>query len=182
MVTLIAGVFLWFLGHLFGRILPSLRAKLGMPGKGIMALVLILSIYLMHQGYSSISPIVFWDRHPALVGINNLLVLIAVYLFVASGFKPWISGKIRHLQLSGFKAWAIAHILVNGDSSSFILFGGLLIWSVVQLIIINKQDGKPALPSVSIQPFKEILAVLSTFVVYFIISTVHQGLGYPVFG
>ena len=48
-----------------------------------------------------------------------------------------LSARIRHPQLTGFKTWAVAHLLVNGDVASFVLFGGLLAWAVVAVILIN---------------------------------------------
>jgi hypothetical protein len=42
--------------------------------------------------------------------------------------------------LGGFKLWAFAHLLVNGDLASIILFGGLLAWAVVEVIVINKSE------------------------------------------
>jgi uncharacterized membrane protein len=37
-----------------------------------------------------------------------------------------MSARVRHKQLTGVKAWAVAHLLVNGDLASILLFGGLL--------------------------------------------------------
>ena len=54
-----------------------------------------------------------------------------------------VVGVIRHPQLTAVKLWAVAHLLVNGDSASLLLFGGLLVWAVLEVVIINKQDGKP---------------------------------------
>jgi uncharacterized membrane protein len=82
----------------------------------------------------------WWYRSPATTGINNLLVLIAFYLFAASGARTWLGQKMRHPQLTGVKTWALAHLLVNGDLPSFILFGGLLAWAVVEVILINRQN------------------------------------------
>jgi uncharacterized membrane protein len=64
---------------------------------------------------------------------------------VASVSKSALTNRVRHPQLSAVKAWAIAHLLVNGDTASFWLFGGLLAWAVWTVILINKA-GKSALP------------------------------------
>jgi uncharacterized membrane protein len=41
-----------------------------------------------------------------------------------------LRGKLRHPQLLAVKTWAVAHLLVNGDLASIMLFGGLLAWAV----------------------------------------------------
>ena len=79
------------------------------------------------------------------------------------------------------KSWSLAHILVNGDLPSLVLFGGLLAWAVVSVILINKQDGKPAIEASS-NAGKEIGAVLVTVVVYGGAAWLHGYWGYPVFG
>ena len=46
-----------------------------------------------------------------------------------------------HPQLTGFKVWAAAHLLVNGDLASILLFGGLLAWAVVEVIFSKRVPG-----------------------------------------
>jgi uncharacterized membrane protein len=89
---------------------------------------------------------------------------------------------MRHPQLIAVKTWAIAHLLVNGDVPSLILFGGLLAWAVVEVILINRQTAwtKPAKVEVNIG--KEIGAVVGAVAVYGLIAWVHYWFGYPVFG
>lgn len=182
MTLLIIGLLLWSLPHLFKRLAPDARAKMGDKAKGPVALVSIAGIVLMVIGYRMADPApVAWGRHPATVGINNLLMLFAVYLFAASGMKTWITSKIRHPQLTGVKVWVLAHLLVNGDGPSFVLFGGLLVWAVLEVILINKQS-KPAKATGPFETKKEIMAVVGTIVVYAVMAGVHYWLGYPTFG
>lgn len=182
-VILILGVLLWSGAHLFKRLAPQRRAAMGDAAKGGVALALVLSIVLMWWGYGTVNGGPgWWSRHPATVGINNLLVLIAFYLFAASGARTWLGQKMRHPQLTAVKAWALAHILVNGDLPSLILFGGLLAWAVVEVILINRQTEwtKPA--TVKTSAGKEIGAVAGTLVAYGAVAWLHGWFGYPVFG
>ncbi|MBV7410825.1 NnrU family protein [Maritimibacter sp. DP1N21-5] len=181
MIVLILGVLLWSGAHLFKRLAPDARARMGDKGRGLVALASLAGIVLMVIGYRMADGAVHWGRTPALVGINNLLVLLAVYLFAASGMKTWITSKIRHPQLTAVKAWALAHLLVNGDVPSYVLFGGLLVWAVLEVILINRA----ARPAKATGPFpmgKEIGAVVGAVVVFGVIAWVHTWLGYPVFG
>ena len=59
-----------------------------------------------------------------MIHLNNLLVFIGFYFYAASGLKTRLTQKVRHPQLSGFKAWALAHLLVVGSVQGVILFGG----------------------------------------------------------
>lgn len=182
MIWLILGVLLWSGAHLFKRLAPEARAKLGdEKGKGIMALLLLGSIVLMVIGYRMADGAFFWGRHPATVGINNLLMVFAFYLFAASGMKTAITRKIRHPQLIAFKTWALAHLLVNGDVPSFVLFGGLLAWAVVEVIVINRQQPEWTPPEPAPRG-KEIGALVGTAIVFLAVSMIHWWLDYPPFG
>lgn len=180
-LVLIAGLLLWCIPHLFKRLFPGVRAALGQAARPVVAVSVIAGVVLMTVGYQMSDGPWWWGRHPMLVGINNLLVLLAFYLMVASVLGTAVTSKIRHPQLTAVKSWALAHLLVNGDLPSLVLFGGLLAWAVVSVIVINKQDGKPPL-SAERNMGKEITAVVATVVVYGGVAWIHGYLGYPVFG
>lgn len=185
MIMLILGVLLWCAAHLTKRLAPGLRGtlqdRMGDASKGIFAVLILVSVVLMTVGYQNYTGAFYWGRNAALVGINNLLMLVAIYLFAASGAKTWITKYIRHPQLTAFKAWAVAHLLVNGDTASFVLFGGLLAWAVVEVIVINRQTERPA-PADTYPIRKEVTAVIATLVVFGLVSAAHIWLGYNPFG
>lgn len=185
MTLLILGLLLWSVAHLFKRIAPGPRAalqdRMGDASKGPIAVLILLSIVLMVLGYRSYTGEFYWGRNAAMAGINNLLMLFAVYLFAASGLKTRITGPVRHPQLTAVKLWAVGHLLVNGDTASFILFGGLLVWAVLEVILINRQTERPGPPE-SYPAANEVKAVVGTLVVFTVISVVHIWLGYNPFG
>lgn len=180
-LILILGLALWCGGHFFKRAAPDARASMGAKARGPVTLVLLGGVILMVIGYRMSDGAVFWGRHPATVGINNLLMLLSVYLFAVSGMKTAVARKMRHPMLTAVKVWALAHLLVNGDVASFILFGGLLAWAVAEVIVINRAEPNwtppPAKPA-----RKEIIAVVATVVTYAVIVAIHYALGYPTFG
>ena len=94
----------------------------------------------------------------------------------AKGAKAWPAYKLRHPQLVGFKIWALAHLLVNGDLASIILFGGLLAWAVGEVILINKAEPEWTAPERAGMATRVRLAVI-TLVLYAVISAVHIWLG-----
>ena len=184
MGLLIAGLALWVVAHLFKRLAPGLRAPMGNAGKGVVAVALVASVVLMVYGYRAAEGAVYWGRSPALVGINNLLMLVAFYIYAVGGPKGprvWIGTKLRHPQLIGFSIWAAAHLLVNGDVPSFILFGGLLIWAQVEIVLINAQDG-PWTPPPRAAMRKEVTYIVAAVVLMGVIMVIHNWLGYQPWG
>jgi uncharacterized membrane protein len=184
-VLLIAGVALWWGAHLFKRVMPGPRAALGNRGKAVVAMVLVVSVVLMVAGYRGAETgTVYWGRNPALVGINNLLMLIAFYIYAVGGPKGariWLGTKLRHPQLTGFAIWAAAHLLVNGDMPSFVLFGGLLVWAMVEMATINKQDG-PWTPPPRAPRRKEFIYIAAALVAVGAVMALHNWLGVQPWG
>lgn len=181
MIYILAGLILWSGVHFWKRIAPKERAKFGEKGKGIVAVGSVAGIILMVIGYRMAEGTFYWGRSPAMTGINNLLMLFAFYLFAASGAKTRVTKAIRHPQLSAVVVWSAAHILVNGDSPSFLLFGGMAVWAIAEMIVINRAEG-PRGPYHDVPVKKEITAIVATVVVFLIVSVVHILLGYNPFG
>lgn len=72
-----------------------------------------------------------------MIHINNLLMLFAIYLLSPAPKRGKLVSGLRHPMLTGFSIWAVSHLLVNGDAASILLFGGLLVWAVATVRIIN---------------------------------------------
>ncbi len=130
MVLLILGLALWIGGHLFKRIAPARRAAMGERGKGVVGLVLLLSVVLMVIGYRGAPYVPVYDPLPGMGHVNNTLMLLAVFLFGVGGTKGLLYPRMRHPMLWGTVIWAVAHLLVNGDLASVILFGGIGLWAL----------------------------------------------------
>lgn len=180
MLILILGVALWPAAHLWKRLAPAHHDRFGQKAPGIVTVALLLSVVLMVWGYNISDGPYWWGRSPALVGINNFLVLIAVYLFAASGMKTRVTALIRHPQLIGFSLWAAAHLLVNGDLPSFVLFGGLLIWAHAEMRLINRAPWTP--PAGPFPMRKEIMAGVGAILVTGVVGKIHAWLGPWPFG
>ncbi|RKF16014.1 hypothetical protein D6850_00090 [Roseovarius spongiae] len=180
-LLLILGVALWAAAHLFKRLAPAARESMGDAGRGAVALAVLGSVALMVIGYRMADGAYFWGRTPAMVGLNNLLMLLSVYLFAVAGAKTALARRMRHPMLGAVKVWALAHLLVNGDTPSFILFGGLLAWAVAEVILINRAQPHWTPPPPASKR-KEIIVLIAAIVVYLAIAAAHYALGYPVFG
>jgi uncharacterized membrane protein len=176
MTVLVLGLALWWAAHLFKRVAPDARARMGDPGKGVVAVALVASVVLMVIGYRSAAYVPVWSPPAFLTHLNNLLMVLAFYFYAASGMKTWITTKVRHPQLTGFKTWAVAHLLVNGDLASILLFGGLLAWAVVSVIVINR--AQPAwTPPPPASAGREAGAVAGALVATAAVGAIHAWLG-----
>lgn len=87
--------------------------------------------------------------------------------FGASHHVTRIKQVFRHPQLASVIVWSVAHLLVNGDSRSVVLFGGLLIWAVLEIIAINRREGPWVKADISsrVVEFKSTVISLVIFIV-----------------
>jgi uncharacterized membrane protein len=154
---------------------------MGNAGKGLVTVGVLAGVVLMVMGYRGVEHIDLWYPPAFLTHVNNLLMLFAFYLYAASGMKTRITRVIRHPQLTAVKTWAVAHLLVNGDLASVVLFGGILAWAVVEVILINKAEPRPVPPAPA-PVGKEIGAVVGAVVVMGVVMMIHNWLGVPPWG
>lgn len=179
MTILILGLILWVAAHFFKRLMPEQRAAMGDKGKGLVALLVVASLILMVLGYRAADFIPVWNPPSFFTHINNLLMLLALWIYgssAAKGAKAWPAYKTRHPQLLGVKVWAFAHLLVNGDLASIILFGGLLAWAVASVIAINRAEPDWTPPAPAGRKTYIRLAVIAA-VLFVIIAGLHYALG-----
>ncbi len=180
MTLLILGLALWILAHVFKRIAPDVRARLGEKGKGLVALALLGAVVLMVMGYRRAEFIPIYTPIEGIGHLNNLLMIIAVFLTGVGGTRGLLADKIRHPMLLGGVVFAIAHLLVNGDLASLILFGGIGLWALLQMILINRGDGEWVRPE-SRGVKGDAMNFAATVVLVAIIAGIHIWLGHNPF-
>ena len=76
--------------------------------------------------------------------------------------------------------WAAAHLLVNGDLASVVLFGGLGLWALVEMAVINRAEG-PWQPPEPGSLRNDAKIALLALVLYAVIVAIHTWLGHPAF-
>ncbi|MEL6887766.1 MAG: NnrU family protein [Pseudomonadota bacterium] len=176
-IVLIVGVGLWWAAHLFKRVAPARRSAMGDPGKGAVAAGIAAGIVLMIIGYRGVDFIPVWQPPAFMVHINNLGMLIALYLLSPAPKRGKLLANMRHPMLTGFSIWAVVHLLVNGDLASVILFGGLLIWALLTVRVINGAEPawEPAMAERSYA--KDAMFMVGSVVLLGVIGFVHNWLG-----
>lgn len=180
MTLLILGVLLWSAAHLFKRLAPAARARMGDAAKGMVALALAVSVVLMVIGYRGAEFLPVYTPLPGMGHLNNTLMLVSIFLFGVGGTKGTLYPKMRHPMLTGMILWSVAHLLVNGDVASLVLFGGLGLWAVVSILLINA-SGPWVRPTDGRGLKGDAMNLVGTLVLYGVIAGVHIWLGHNPF-
>lgn len=180
MTILLIGLALWYAGHLFKRLLPDIRARMGARAKGPVALVLLASVVLMVIGYRAADVVPVYAPLPGIGHLNNALMLISVFLFGVGGTKGTLYTRMRHPMLWGTLIWAGAHLLVNGDRASLVLFGGIGLWALLSMALINRAAPWDR-PATGRGLKGDAMNLVGTLVLYGVIAMIHVWLGYSPF-
>lgn len=176
MALLIAGIFVWSFTHLFPALLPgprrNIERRLGeKPYRGLFSLFIIGSLVMIVFGWKSATPSEVYAPPLASGAANSVLILVGFVLFFASQAPGNIKRFVRHPQMVGTILWGVAHLLTNGDARSMSLFGGLTIWAVLEIIMINRRDGpwqKPASVAIKFDVIPVIIgSAIFAVVLYF---------------
>lgn len=183
MTLLILGLALWWAAHLLKRLAPRWRAALpkGGPDRGIMSVVILLSVVLMVLGYRGAEITPLFELPTGARPINYLMMFGAVLLFGMAGSKGRLGTHLRHPMLLGMITWAISHLLVNGDLASLVLFGGLGVWAVTTIFVINAKAGPWTRPAPG-PASGDIKLLIISIVAYLAITTIHHFIGPSPFG
>jgi uncharacterized membrane protein len=181
MTLLILGLILWTAAHFFRRLAPGARASLARslgegPSKGAVAAVIAVGLVLIIVGYRRAGFTAVYDPPSWGIHLNNLLMLIAVGLIGASHSKSHVRGWLRNPMLTGVVVWAVAHLLVNGDVASLVLFGWMGLWALADILTIDASDPVKPAPVASVAG--DVRLVVITLVVFAVIAAIHTWLGY----
>lgn len=147
MTLLVFGIILFCLIHLSAAALPALRESLNTrlgenAYRGIFSLLIVGSLVVIVFGWKSTVPSPVYQPPLAANLLSSTLILAGLVLFFASQANGNIKRFVRHPQMTGALLWGIAHLLTNGDSRSVALFGGLSLWALLEIVLINRRDGE----------------------------------------
>lgn len=178
MTLLIIGLLLWcgvhFVPSLFLGLRTRLVAKLGLPKyKGLFALLIVASIVVMVFGWRSIEPDPvylppLWGRH-----VTHVFVLLTFILFVAAKRNTNIKRVLRHPQLTGVVLWSVGHLFANGADRSLVLFTGIGVWAVLEMVLINRRVGAWVRPG-SVPLAKDLVTVAGGVVLFAVLLFLHR--------
>ena len=158
MTRLALGVLLWSVVHFIPGIAADLKKNMvnrygEYPYKGVFTLLMIVSLYLIISGWQSMTPVApavlemvytppDWGGYAA-----GLLVLIGFILFLAPYPPNNFRRMMRHPQLLGMVSWGVGHLLAVGTQRAIVLFGGLAVWAIIEIFLLNRRDGEWVKPA-----------------------------------
>lgn len=180
MTLLIAGVLLWSLVHFIPSLTPGFRRSvIGLVGengfKAIFGLVMIGAVLLMVFGWKTLDEAVAYDA-PSWGGVVALVTMLGTSVGFFAPYMPNnLKRVIRHPQLTGMILFGVGHLFAVGYVRSLVLFGGLALWALLEILLINRREGawiKPE-PASRKDDFKLVLAGLGFFLIFMF---THEGL------
>ena len=119
------------------------------PWKGLYSLASAVGLGLIVWGYaqSRTAPVdlwmpPLWTRHLA------VLLVWPAFILLTAAYVPGtrIKAKLHHPMLLGIKIWAAAHLLANGRLADLLLFGGFLLWAVLDFRSARGRDRAAGTP------------------------------------
>ncbi|WP_306251075.1 NnrU family protein [Parvularcula sp. IMCC14364] len=144
-LPLIIGLIL-FLGVHRIPAMPGLRASLherfGAGGyKGLFSLGSFLGLGLIIWGFGLArqAPVSLYVPPAWLANFTAELMIPVFILLVAYGLPGRIAAFTRHPMLLAIKIWALAHLFSNGLLHEVLLFGGFLVWAILDRISLKKR-------------------------------------------
>ncbi|NQW51686.1 MAG: NnrU family protein [Rhodospirillales bacterium] len=183
MSLLVLGLALFLGVHLLTTLRGTRAALIGRLGeggyKGLYSLISAAGLILIFIGfgrYRSAGYIQIWNPPFSLFHPIALFLLWFAFVALVATYAPpsRIKSLLRHPMLVAVKAWALSHLLVNGDLGSMLLFGSLLAWAVYDRIAV-KRRGDAGAPPVAWSK-NDILVLMIGTVAYVAMFWLHDSL------
>ncbi len=176
MTLLITGLTVFFLVHLvpsITRLREHLTKKLGLKSyKLYFSLTAFAGLIMIVLGmvYAPFEPL--WEPAFPYRRFIYYLNLIAFILLVSAQMPSNIKRFVRHPMLSGVIIWSVAHLLVNGDKASMILFGSFLTYGIYANISANLREEHRVNQKYTIN--HDIAVITAALIVYGIVLFSHE--------
>lgn len=120
--------------------------------KGLYSLVSLLGFGLIIYGFGIAreTPVVLWTPPLGMRHAASLFTLIA-FVLLAAAYVPRnrIKARVHHPMVLAVKAWALGHLLANGNVAHVVLFGAFLAWAVANFIAARRRDRAMGVPSLA---------------------------------
>ena len=155
--------------------------------KLVFSVLSLIGFALIVLGYHKLqlnpgkNPVLFsppeWTKH-----IAYALMLPAMILLVAGNVPSRIRTAVKHPTLLAVKLWALAHLLVNGDLASLLLFGSFLAYAIYDRISVKRRAALGPLGTRTGGAFNDVIVVIAGLALYaFMVLYGHGALiGVPV--
>ena len=177
MVLLLLGLVLFLGIHSIRIVAEPLRTRLvdslGIWGfKGVYSVISLVGLVLIVIGYGQARLDPVWLYHPPhfLRHLNMLLMLLVFPALLAAYLPGRIQNALKHPMLVAVKAWALAHLLINGTLAAVILFGAFLAWAVADRISIKRRASADSAPQLPKTPVNDLIVVIGGLGLYYLFA------------
>lgn len=186
MTQLICGLILFLGIHSVSIIANDWRnaqvKKLGaVTWKIFYSVISIAGLTLITVGYLETRPhpLTIWSPPPWAWLITVYFSLVTMIL-VAAAYIPnnAFKAKLKDPMLVGVIVWSLCHLTTIGSLAGILLFGGFLIWGVLDLISCRKRRAESALPDSPSKPTGKM--TLATAAVGFVAWTPFAHIAYGI--
>ena len=172
MIALVIGLTLFLGVHSISIVAPrwrdSMFSKLGEPvWKGVYSIIAIAGLVLIIWVYSDARATAhviyqppYWTRWLAAA-----LMLPVFPLLLAPYFPGRIKAKLKHPMIIAVKSWALAHLLVNGTLADVLLFGGFLLWAIVDHVSLKRRPERP-IRALAPRSMNDVIAIVLGLLIY----------------
>ncbi|MCP5269906.1 MAG: NnrU family protein [Burkholderiaceae bacterium] len=148
MTLLIVGLVLFLGVHSVRIVAEGWRqrtiARLGEGAwKGLYSVASLVGFIALVWGYGQarLDPTVLWATPVWTRHLASLLVL-AAFVLLAAAYVPGnhLKARLHHPMVLAVKVWALAHLLANNTLADLLLFGGFLLWAVLDFRAARGRD------------------------------------------
>jgi len=165
MWILILGLVIFLGNHSIQMLAPQWREemveRLGKNGwRGVYSLFSLVGLALIIWGFGearSDVPDLYYA--PAWMSHLTMMLMLVAFVFMVAGSLPtgYIKARLKHPMITGVIIWAVAHLLINGDLASVLLFGSILVWAIFNRINVGlRSTDAPVAGSI----FPDIIALV----------------------
>ncbi|WP_421292505.1 NnrU family protein [Aeromonas taiwanensis] len=145
MILLTLGVVLFTLTHLYPCFAAAhrarLRERLGENRyKGLFSLLVFVAIACILAGWRSASPLPLYPLPAWGPALTMAAMPLSLILLCSGQGQNHLRRWLVHPQLLGTLLWAGAHLTVNSEARSLVLFGGIGLWALVSIVWISVRD------------------------------------------
>jgi uncharacterized membrane protein len=189
LAILILGLVVFLANHLFVSLRGARAAAIARLGRlayhilfGLVSLVGVALIAWGFAAYRAQGMVAVWTPPAFMRHVTIGLMLIASVLLVAQFVPSHIKARAKFPALAAVKTWALAHLLVNGDLGSILLFGAFLAWAVYAFV--NARHRKDSVLPVAPAGWRnDILALVAGIVLFLALGYAFHPyvIGVPVF-
>ena len=148
MLVLILGLLVFLGVHSVRIVADGWRAQTitrigALPWKALYSVASIVGFGLIVWGFGLArqQPVQWWSPPPAMRHVAALLTL-AAFVLLAAAYVPGnaIKARLHHPMVLAVKAWALAHLLANGNAAHIVLFGAFLVWAALSFSAARRRD------------------------------------------